>query len=52
MYPYAQTAEEKNRLWKSVVAKVEYEKTESGRGKGGPTHTLKLIVFPKIVLQH
>ena len=49
-YPLAETATEKNELLKTIVAKVEYEKTQRARGKQPPTISMKLVVYPKVLL--
>ena len=49
-YPLAETPAEKNKLLKSIVAKVEYEKTQRAWGKQPTTISMKLIVYPRLYI--
>lgn len=49
-YQYAETAEEKNRLLKSVVARVDYTKNVRIFGTHNPMEGVKLVVYPKILM--
>lgn len=49
-YEYAESATEKNRLLKSIIDKIVYEKTQRAVGKQNPTSYLTLTVYPKVVL--
>lgn len=47
-YPYAQTAEQKNRLLKSIIHHITYHKTQRAWRGQNPTQHLRLDVFPLI----
>ena len=47
-YQYAETAEEKNRLLKSIIQKVDYEKFHRATGKESPAKGMKLVIYPKL----
>lgn len=50
-YPYAETNEQKNALLKSIIVKVDYEKSTRIYGnRHNPMEGVKLVVYPKIVL--
>lgn len=49
-YEYAENATEKNRLLKTIIEKVDYEKTTRARGRQSPTISLKLVVYPKLCI--
>lgn len=47
-YQYAQTGAEKNELLRSIIARVDYEKTQKARGKQKPAELMKLVVYPRL----
>ena len=47
-YQYAETAEEKNRLLKSIIQKVDYEKFHRATGKESAAKGMKLVIYPKL----
>ena len=49
-YKYAGNASEKNALLKTIIQKIDYEKTVKARGKESPAKHLKLVIYPRLCL--
>ena len=49
LYPKLETAEDKNVLLKSILAKVTYLKTEKATKKDSDTTNFELYIYPKLL---
>lgn len=48
-YDYAETAEQKNNLLKSIIQRIDYTKLTTTRAKGKSAENLTLVVYPKCI---